>query len=106
MGVRVIGSYRAVDTSVPYIAVELILFNYIKISKLDQISTELSLEWFRTGEPDLVPIAKDFFRTCFIRKNSQITYRYFFSMGKNLPVQNWVHTPCITESTFIFSTYV
>ena len=42
-GVRVIGSYRAVDTSVPYIAVELILFNYIKISKLDQISTELSL---------------------------------------------------------------
>ena len=43
VGVRVIGSYRAVDTSVPYIAVELILFNYIKISKLDQISTELSL---------------------------------------------------------------
>eukprot|EP01050_Picozoa_sp_SAG11_P029459 SAG11_NODE_8306_length_1031_cov_2.395923_1_plen_69_part_00 len=31
VGVRVIGSYRAVDTAVPYIAVELILLNYLKI---------------------------------------------------------------------------
>eukprot|EP01050_Picozoa_sp_SAG11_P036999 SAG11_NODE_14366_length_614_cov_2.487379_2_plen_24_part_01 len=24
-------------------------------------------------------------------------------MGKNLPVQNWVHTPYVTKCTFIFS---